>query len=88
MGTTQHEFSKLFEQLGLPSDDQSIADFLIEHTTKEKDFRLPDLPFWTASQAAFLKESLVQDSEWSGLVDQLSSALRAPVESDESNAAP
>ncbi len=88
MGTTQHEFSKLFEQLGLPSDDQSIADFLIEHTTKEKDFRLPDLPFWTTSQAAFLKESLVQDSEWSGLADQLGSALRAPVESAESNAAP
>lgn len=80
MGTTQHLFSDLFAQLGLPNDDQSIAQFLIEHTTKEKDFRLPDLSFWSPSQAAFLKESLVQDSEWSGLADQLSSALRAPIE--------
>ena len=78
MGTTQHHMSDLFAQLGLPNDDQSIADFLLLHTTKVKDFRLPDLPFWSISQAAFLKESLVQDSEWSGLADQLSSALRAP----------
>ncbi len=84
MPTTQHHFSDLFAQLGLPDDEQSIANFLIVHTTKEKDFRLPDLPFWTPSQAAFLKESLVQDSEWTGLVDQLSSALRAPIESDAS----
>lgn len=82
MGTTEHRFSDLFAQLGLPNDEQSIADFLILHTTKEKDFRLPDLPFWTVSQTAFLKESLAQDSEWSGLVDQLSSAMRAPIESD------
>ena len=82
MGTMQHSFTELFAQLGLPNDEQSIADFLVAHTTKVKDFRLPDLPFWTTSQAAFLKESLVQDSEWSGLVDQLSSALRAPIEAD------
>jgi hypothetical protein len=80
MGTTQHSFTDLFAQLGLPNDEQSIADFLILHTTKEKDFRLPDLPFWTVSQAAFLRQSLVQDSEWSQLVDQLSGALRAPME--------
>ncbi len=82
MGTTQHLFSDLFAQLGLPNDERSIAKFLIEHTTEKKDFRLPDLPFWSPSQAAFLKESLVQDSEWSGLADQLSSALRAPIEID------
>lgn len=82
MATTQHTFSDLFAQLGLPTDEKSIANFLIEHTTKVKDFRLPDLPFWTTSQAAFLKESLVLDSEWTGLVDQLSSALRAPIEAD------
>jgi hypothetical protein len=37
---------------------------------------LPDAPFWTRSQAAFLQESLSQDSDWSGLVDQLAKALQ------------
>jgi hypothetical protein len=41
-------------------------------------YRLPDVPYWNASQAAFLQESLLQDSDWSGVVDQLSKALREP----------
>jgi hypothetical protein len=38
--------------------------------------RLPDAPFWTRSQASFLRESLSQDSDWSGPVDQLGKALQ------------
>jgi hypothetical protein len=30
------------------------------------------------SQAAFLRESLLQDSDWTGVVDQLSKALHGP----------
>ncbi len=70
-----HHFSELFAQLGLPDDDASIADFLAKHTAVSACKRLPDAPYWTPAQAQFLTESLSQDSDWSGLVDQLSQAL-------------
>jgi hypothetical protein len=37
---------------------------------------LPDAPFWTPAQAAFLRETLQQDTDWSQQVDHLSQALR------------
>ncbi|MDR3369932.1 DUF2789 family protein [Rhodoferax sp.] len=71
-----HHFSELFAQLGLPNDAQSIAQFLTSHASMARGVRLPDAPFWTSSQAAFLRESLNQDSDWSDQVDQLSEALQ------------
>ena len=41
-----------------------------------KHIDLPEAPFWTPAQAAFLRESLLQDTDWSQQVDQLSQALR------------
>lgn len=70
-----HHFSELFAQLGLPDDDASIADFLATHTAITACKRLADAPYWTPAQAQFLTESLSEDSNWSGLVDQLSQAL-------------
>jgi hypothetical protein len=78
MGIANYHFSELFAQLGLPDDAQGIAHFLTVHTAMAEGYRLPDAPYWTPSQAAFLRESLIQDSDWTGLVDQLSRALRAP----------
>jgi hypothetical protein len=75
-----HQFSELFAQLGLPNDNHSIAHFLINHASMADSERLPDAPYWTLSQAAFLRESLTHDSDWTGLVDQLSAALRQPEE--------
>jgi len=43
-----------------------------------QDIRLPGAPFWSASQAAFLREFLGQISDWAGLVDQSNKALREP----------
>lgn len=73
-----HHFGELFAQLGLPNDAVGIAHFLTVHASMADGFRLPDAPFWTASQAAFLRESLLLDSDWSGVVDQLSKALQGP----------
>ena len=70
--------NELFAQLGLPSEADEIGHFLTIHASMADGFRLPDAPYWTRSQAAFLRESLLQDSDWSGLVDQLSKALRGP----------
>lgn len=71
-----HHFDDLFAQLGLPSDAEGIAHFLMVHGSMADGLRLPDAPYWTLSQASFLRDSLLQDSDWSGLVDQLSKALR------------
>jgi hypothetical protein len=76
MNMPTHHTSELFAQLGLPNDAWSIAQFLSTHAAMAQGVRLPDAPFWTSSQAAFLRESLCQDSDWSGLVDQLGKALQ------------
>jgi hypothetical protein len=73
-----HHFSELFAQLGLPSDDQAIARFLIDHTPLAGDVKLPDAAFWSPAQATFLREALLQDSDWAVLADQLSETLRGP----------
>ena len=80
MNTTLPHFSDLFAQLGLPNDDQSIARFLARHTPLPAGNRLPDATFWTPAQATFLRESLSQDSDWSGVVDQLGEALQGATE--------
>jgi hypothetical protein len=50
-----HHFDDLFSQLGLPSDVDGIADFLKTHASMADGFRLPDAPYWTHSQASFLR---------------------------------
>lgn len=71
-----HHFHHLFDQLGLPSHAEGIVHFLTVHATLADDVRLPDAPFWSASQAAFLRESLMQDADWSHMVDQLCLSLQ------------
>ena len=71
-----HPFSDLFAQLGLPADEQSIRQFIASHGPLSADILLADAPFWTPSQAAFLKEEKLEDADWAELVDQLDLALR------------
>lgn len=73
-----HQFHELFAQLGLPSDDQGIAKFLIDHTPLAGNIKLPEAAFWSPAQATFLREALLQDSDWAEPADQLSQALRGP----------
>ena len=72
------KFNELFAQLGLPSGPADIVSFLTIHCAMSDGYRLPDAPYWSHSQASFLRESLLQDSDWSGVVDQLSKALHGP----------
>lgn len=71
-----HQFSDLFAQLGLPNDEQAIQQFIITNSPLASDIELADAPFWTDSQAAFLKEEKLEDADWAELVDQLNLALR------------
>lgn len=76
MNKPMHHFSDLFAQLGLPNDNLAIQHFIASHFPLSPDFRLPEAPFWTPAQAAFLREAILQDSDWVEMVDQLSVALR------------
>ncbi|MBA3057273.1 MAG: DUF2789 domain-containing protein [Gammaproteobacteria bacterium] len=78
MTKTNHDFSELFAQLGLPSGAAEIREFLAAHTPLDTEVRLADAPFWTPAQKMFLRESIAQDADWALLVDQLSAALRPP----------
>ncbi len=76
MDTSQHTFTTLFEQLGLPEDNASIEQFIIEHSPLEPSLKLPDAPFWNESQSQFLREGIAADSDWAEIIDELDAQLR------------
>jgi hypothetical protein len=69
-----YDFKTFFDQLGLPSDEQSIIQFLDTH-------HLPDgvpihkASFWTPSQSSFICQALANDGDWAIVVDQISNLL-------------
>jgi hypothetical protein len=78
MDMSVHRFAELFAQLGLPSDEPAIRRFIATHSPLAAGIELADATFWTAGQAAFLREEIVRDADWAEVVDQLNAALRAP----------
>ncbi|QBH00545.1 DUF2789 domain-containing protein [Xanthomonas oryzae] len=72
-----HPFSELFAQLGLPSDEASICNFIAEHSPLPGDMHLEDAPFWTPAQSQLLREERRDDADWIGTIDQLNIALHA-----------
>ena len=75
MEPTVHPFSDLFAQLGLPSEPEAVREFIRRHRPLASGVRLHEANLWTPSQAALLRDSLQQDSDWSGVVDRLNAAL-------------
>ena len=71
-----HQFTELFDQLGLPAELNAINHFIDIHTPLAPDITLADAPFWTPSQAAFLREEILEDADWAEVIDQLNCALR------------
>lgn len=76
MDTTAHTLATLFDQLGLPSQNSAIEQFIAVHKPLSDDLNLLEAAFWSDGQRAFLQESLAEDSDWAELVDQLDSLLR------------
>jgi hypothetical protein len=74
MSENQRTLEELFEQLGLSSQKIHIERFIERHQLKPGSV-LTDAIYWTADQKAFLVEAKEEDSEWSGIVDQLSNLL-------------
>jgi hypothetical protein len=42
----------------------------------QDDLTIDEAPFWNASQASFLLDSLQEDGDWSEIIDQLDAMLR------------
>ncbi len=72
-----HSLSDLFAQLGLPNDEASILAFIHAHRPLPADTPLCDAPFWSPSQARFLREDIRADADWSTVVDGLAARLSA-----------
>lgn len=70
-----HRFSQLFAQIGLASDPDSIGRFIDTHRPLPDGLKLSEAPFWTPSQASFLREGLQADADWSPVIDALNVAL-------------
>lgn len=77
MESSLHTLNNLFAQLGLPSDDVEIDNFIKNHSHLDTSLSLSEAPFWTPSQAAFLREEILKDADWAEVIDQLNARLHA-----------
>lgn len=75
MESSLHTLNNLFAQLGLPSDDAAIEAFISAHQHLASDLTLSEAPFWSAAQAAFLREEMLKDADWAEVIDQLNARL-------------
>ncbi|MCB8890389.1 MULTISPECIES: DUF2789 domain-containing protein [Halomonadaceae] len=73
-----HQFSDLFEQLGLASDKASIEAFISEHGPLPATTAIAEAPCWNEGQAAFLREAIADDADWAEVVGHLDAALHQP----------
>lgn len=73
-----HTMSNLFAQLGEANDDAAIGRFIEAHSPLAGNVALHEADFWNASQAAFLRQAIVDDADWAEIADELNADLRAP----------
>jgi hypothetical protein len=69
--------TRMFDQLGLPSQPPAIEAFIAAHKPLDPAIALCDAPFWTASQAEFLRAEMNGDADWAIVIERLNSALRS-----------
>jgi len=67
----------LFQQLGLPSDTETIERFIQQHQGICRQHTLVAAPLWSDSQREFLKEAIAQDSDWAIVAEKLTGLLSA-----------
>lgn len=76
MDYSNHNLNNLFAQLGLANSTKEITKFIESHKGLEANIKLSEADFWSQGQKAFINEALVQDSDWSEIVDTLDTLLR------------
>lgn len=77
MDTITPTMTHLFQQLGLPNEPEDIANFIDQHGPLPETQRLSEAPFWTPSQANFIRDKLNADDHWAVVIDALNTSLRA-----------
>lgn len=75
MQNGQHTMSNLFAQLGLPAEQAAIAQFVEQHRPLGNGIALYRAAFWSESQRNFLKEEIMDDADWAGVIDELNRCL-------------
>lgn len=78
MNTCSPSLETLFEQLGLPAQDDAIQVFINEHQLPDH-LHIVDAAFWSNGQKQFLMERLQRDDDWAIVVDQLNVDLHKDV---------
>jgi len=76
MNLSRHTLHELFDQLGLQSNDEAVIEFIQSHRPLTQVQKLESAPFWNPAQAAFLREAIEDDADWSMTVDELDALLR------------
>ena len=76
MEANLHTMSNLFAQLGLANGSQDIEAFITAHRPLANEVALYRAPFWSSSQRDFLKEEIIDDADWAGVIDELNARLR------------
>lgn len=76
MDSSTHNLRALFLQLGLENRTEDIDSFITEHKPLPPDVLLSEAGFWRPSQASFLREAILEDSDWCAAVDELDTRLR------------
>ncbi|MBT9523096.1 MAG: DUF2789 domain-containing protein [Dechloromonas sp.] len=71
-----HTMANLFAQLGLPTDAVALENFIDTHRPLDNEIPLYRAPFWSDAQRAFLKEEIIEDADWSAVIDELNGRLR------------
>lgn len=77
MESSIHNLNNLFAQLGLPSEQAAVENFIETHSPLATDVLLSDAPFWRPAQAAFLREEILNDADWAEVIDQLNTRLHS-----------
>ena len=76
IGEPVYSLPELFKQLGLSDDPADMEAFIQQHELADEQV-LHEADFWTPQQANFLREGLMEDSNWSDAIDELNVLLRA-----------
>lgn len=76
MDAFSHNLNSLFEQLGIPSTDDEIMNFLLNNNKVPSHIQIHQAKFWSPAQAEFIRTALAENSSWSGVIGSLDTLLR------------
>ncbi|MBS1139836.1 MAG: hypothetical protein H6R13_1289 [Proteobacteria bacterium] len=70
-----HSMANLFAQLGLSTVPADIDNFITERRPLNKGITIDCAPFWSEVQRRFLREEIIWDADWVGVINELNTRL-------------